>query len=105
MVLAASADGRLPVEADYYYGTSTIRLNNTGDTIRLLNPEGTLVDELAFGAGPPWPERDNGTSIQYDRAAYGDDNNDPAAWCLSTDLYAVGILATPGEENDYCSEP
>lgn len=59
------------------------RLNNTGDSVRLLDPAGIVVDEFEFPAtqsGMVWARDEDGE------------------WVLSS-------IATPGEENQFDPEP
>src|SRR6266542_3801329 len=48
--------GGLPV-----FGRFTKRLSNSGETLRLRNKSGRLMDEMTYGGRSPWPVAANGS--------------------------------------------
>ncbi len=59
-------------------------LNNAGERIEILTPDGTLVTRVDYSDDPPWPvEADgSGPSLVFDDPSA--DPSDPAAWRAST---------------------
>jgi hypothetical protein len=58
-------------------------LNNGGERIELLAPNGTLVTAVEYEDDPPWPTQADGSgaSLEFTRAS--EDPHDPAAWQAS----------------------
>jgi hypothetical protein len=69
----------------YYQSTTGIAINNSGDSVRLLAPDGSVVDEWAFGSDP-------GDNVSWARLPDG------GAW------HGRG-LPTPGGSNMALPEP
>ena len=80
-------------------------LNNTGETIKLLNNSGATVDSVAYLAGTGgWPPPTNGQGPSPVLCDYNADNNDPANWAAATTPTGVfigttEILANPGADS------
>ena len=74
-------------------GNFTGQLDNTGETVRLLNLNGRLMDEVTYSDSGDWPLGADGSGASLSRrnasAAEG-----PAAWAASTTLGG-----TPGAAN------
>lgn len=72
-------------------GGSTNRLANSGGTVRLVNPAGAVLLEVAYHAETPWPTAAAGAgpSLVLARPSFGE--GDPRAWAASA---AVG--GSPG---------
>ncbi len=83
------ANGSRPTEFAARYPAVTVAawfegsLNNGGERIELLAPDGSLVTAVEYDDSPPWPvEADgSGRSLEFDQPA--DDPHDPAAWHAS----------------------
>lgn len=114
VVLARSAsltDGT-GLKPDYVYDGFT--LNNTDDTIQLLNPDGiTIIDAINYGDGKAgWPKTPNGATLQFDAGIYlassatpVDVSNDFGLhWCEGWDPYGDGTRGTPGKPNRSCDK-
>jgi hypothetical protein len=76
------------------------RLNNGGDTLRLLNRLGALRVEVSYESDAPWPAAADGGghSLVLARPSYGED--DPRAWAPSEKM-----RGTPGEVNAVWPHP
>jgi hypothetical protein len=63
-------------------------LNDAGDTIRLVQPEGDTVLEVAYGAGAPWPSTPDGLgfSLVPQDPNVNPDPNDSRNWRASATL-------------------
>ncbi len=89
--------------ADYEWPSgNAFVLANGADTIS-LSCGGTLVDEVSYTSGAPFPNvagaAMNLDPGSYDAAANDDGNN----WCAATQSYN-GDLGTPGTANTVCDE-
>jgi regulation of enolase protein 1 (concanavalin A-like superfamily) len=64
-------------------GPFTGRLNNSGDTLRIVNASGATRFEVAYESNPPWPVAADGAghSLVLARPSYGEEN--PRAWTAS----------------------
>ena len=82
--------------ATYMYGEEFF-LGNKGDTVQLLDPSGTLVDEVTYQADVPWPALANGYSIELVSPEV--DNAQPGSWALAVQTYGKGDRGTPGGPN------
>ncbi len=85
-------NGGIAVDAPF-----TFSLNNGGETLRLLTPEGGVADEVPYRATPPWPEHTPGVSIELHFPA--GDNADGTLWRLSETPRPNGDYGTPGAAN------
>ncbi|MGE4182932.1 MAG: lamin tail domain-containing protein [Limisphaerales bacterium] len=85
-VLANSAR---PVEFAARYPAVTVAgwfegsLNNGGERLELLAPDGTLVTAVEYDDSPPWPAEADGSGRSLELDQPHDDPHDPAAWHAS----------------------
>lgn len=86
------------------YGWSGFGLNNGGDTIALMNPDGSVIDTLTYASAKlGWPKGASGVAYHLNPAkANAKDNDDGANWCLATSTYGLGDKGTPGAANVGC---
>ncbi|MBI5537445.1 MAG: lamin tail domain-containing protein [Deltaproteobacteria bacterium] len=102
----ANMDGFLP---DYAYGsTSSIQFANTGDTIRVLLPSDTLIDQVVFSSATGFPTAVFGTdahSMQHKTLTPSAVDNDTGTnWCQSLKAYGLGTsYGTPQAKSDLCA--
>lgn len=90
------------VQVDYKY--SGITLSNGADEVLLRDANGTLIDMLAYGDGPLWPDS---AGIALNLAPPASStllNDDPANWCdAQLPFHPVNPdLGTPGQPNTAC---
>ncbi len=77
------------VVGDFRFG-----LSNAGDSVRLFNTHGELVDSLSYDDTAPWPTGPDGTGTTLSLVSPSLDNADAGSW---NDSAAKG---TPGIGND-----
>ncbi len=83
-----------------YIGDIEFGLSNYGDSVRIYNAEGTLVDSLTYGITDPWPEGANGAGHTLELRHPTYDNALPENWADSAEF------GTPGKRNSvYAWEP
>lgn len=88
------------------FGASAIQwtsggLNNSGETIAILNPAGDTIDKVAYLAAAPWPLGANSQGHSLVLCNPNSDNNDPANWqdcATATGIIINGkeLFANPG---------
>lgn len=95
-----AASGGVP--AAYVY--EGIGLNNTTDSIKLLNADGSVVDQVDYkNGGADWPPTTTGKALQLSPDTLDATANDLGAnWCLAYETYGAGDLGTPGKANGVC---
>ncbi|MEM6676001.1 MAG: lamin tail domain-containing protein [Planctomycetota bacterium] len=103
-VLAREGDptqnGGVDVDAVY----SGFSLNNGADQIVLEAPGGFIVDRVAYGDGPTWPD-ESGRSVSLSARAWGRSIATLAVcWCPGETPMPAGDLGTPGAMNDVCGD-
>ncbi len=93
------------IEPDFSTGTAMV-LINSGDTLRLTDPFGRLVDEITWGPDSLLPDP-NGGSIARSMSAMSAlaDNGDVSQWCVTHTQYGDGDRGTPGATNDCVATP
>ena len=69
-------------------------INNSGETIELLNDGGATVDELTYDDGPTWPVTADGSCVSVELVDPTSDNSDASNWQPS---FIFG--GTPGAVN------
>ncbi len=74
---------------DFVFG-----LKNSGESLRLYDPTGVLVDSVRYGDDPPWPREADGLGLTLELANPNWDNTNPLNWRGS--LVRGG---TPGYQN------
>ena len=111
--------GVICVNAEAYnntYGIQTIEwtsggLSNSGETIKILNPGGDVVDEVTFGNANDWPSISS-TSANLGHSIvlcdYDSDNNVGTNWMLSSSSVGVQIdgkdvFASPSTQDLACT--
>jgi hypothetical protein len=78
-------------------GSFIFGLSNNGDTVRLFDAGGVLVDVVVYDDGYPWPEASDGDGSTLSLKNPESDNGYFAHWVASTGS------GTPGEQNDIYS--
>ncbi len=89
-ILVKSATG---TGASGAIGSFTGALNNSGDTIKLRNLNGRVMDELSYSDSGDWPLGADGSGATLARRT-GTAASGPAAWATSTQMGG-----TPGAKN------
>ncbi len=79
-------------------------LNNSGESIILVDASGNFVDSVAYDDMDPWPTDADGSGPSLELKSSTLDNNDGANWQLSGGLTGViingnEVKGTPGAEN------
>jgi len=89
--------------ADYAYGTG-MSFSNSGDAVRVMLPDKTIVDSVAWTSSTSWPYHTDGHSMQYNTSTPVATGNDvSAAWCESKKPYGTGTsYGTPNAPSDGC---
>ncbi|MCO4760729.1 MAG: lamin tail domain-containing protein [Myxococcales bacterium] len=105
VVLATEASKTLNGGLIAAYGWSGFGLNNGGDTIALMNPDGSVIDQITFSSGTNgWPKSASGRSYHLNPKHMSTTANDAGAnWCLGTAVYGAGDKGTPGSPNVGCA--
>ncbi len=99
VTLGQGTEAELGFAPDYAL-PAQVTLLNDGDTVRLVCG-GTVVDEVEYGEGGPWPTFTPGVSIAVGADITTANANDVgAAWCASSSEYGLMQLGTPGAPND-----
>jgi len=98
-----------------YGGTNTLygefdgKLENNGETLRLVKPgptpaEDLIVDEVRYDSEPPWPGAANGTGPSLQLVDPTQDNNRVANWAaVNTNSSPAIKRYTPGAANSVLS--
>jgi cysteine-rich repeat protein len=109
---SASLTENTGINPDYVYSGFT--LNNTTDSVKLLNPDLTTVIDMAqYGDGKGgWPQTPSGATLQLDAGVYLASSPTPVEiandhgpnWCIGWDVYGDGSKGTPGKPNRPCDK-
>jgi hypothetical protein len=81
------------------------KLENGGETLRLIKPGATpdddlIVDEVCYDSVPPWPAAANGTGASLQLIDPAQDNNRVANWtAVPTNVVPAKARYTPGAQN------
>ncbi|MDP3683295.1 MAG: CotH kinase family protein, partial [Ignavibacteria bacterium] len=79
-------------------GEFSFGLSANGETVRLFNENGSLIDSIKFISSSPWPIEPNGTGATLALINPSLDNSVPESWKASFNL------GTPGKQNDVFSD-
>ncbi len=79
-------------------------LSNNGESIRLVDAGGNLIDSVFYDDSDPWPTEPDGNGPSLELIDAGLDNNDGINWQFSGGTTGViingaEVSGTPGEEN------
>ncbi|MCP4306183.1 MAG: lamin tail domain-containing protein [bacterium] len=83
------------VAVDYSYGTDMV-LYNAADEVVIVDPNGTIVDQVAYDDGRTFPDPD-GSALALKSLALRNDVGDH--WCAANTPYGDGDGGTPGAPN------
>lgn len=80
-------------------------LSNGGETVKLFDAAGMLIDSVAYEPGNGWPLGANGFGASLEFCDLDSDNNDPENWNASENATGITInefeiLASPGAANN-----
>jgi len=98
-------NGAFPFTPDYD-GTGNFALNNSGDNVRIWNPDFILVDAVEFTDAAPWPTEPDGDGPSLSLLDLDLDNSIPENWAGSNQLdgspgafnFPINILTPNGGE-------
>ncbi|MFC3121352.1 ExeM/NucH family extracellular endonuclease [Agaribacter flavus] len=86
-----SANGGVSI--DYAYG-SQMALSNGADELVVVDPDGNVVDEIAYDGGPNFPDPNGASMVLVD---FSGDNNVGNKWAEDTNnIFSDGDFGTPG---------
>ncbi len=77
-----------------YIGEFDFGLSSSGETLRLYNNTGDLIDSFAYSPSSPWPHQPNGFGPTLSLLDASSDNSLPSSWGYSI------AFGTPGAENN-----
>ncbi|MCP3996200.1 MAG: lamin tail domain-containing protein [bacterium] len=80
---------------DYAYGAAMV-LYNAADEVVLVDPNGTIVDQVAYDDGRTFPDAE-GASMTLQSLALRNDVGEH--WCVANTPYGEGDSGTPGAHN------
>ncbi len=87
-------------EVENILGSFEFGLSGNGELIRLLNPDGAVVDSVRYDDGPPWPAEADGSGPTLELMNPAWDNGLPGSWQSSNGN------GTPGSVNSvFMSNP
>ena len=97
LVLGRNADPATNggIAVDYAYGTAMV-LYNAADEVVLVDPNGTIVDQVAYDDGRTYPDPE-GASMALQSLVLRNDVGEH--WCVANTPYGDGDLGTPGAHN------
>ena len=105
LIICAESDywsnGGVECDGTFHYWTlgGGFALANAGDEVRLLTPDGHLVDEVAYGEGFASEGEAVGLPPSVTSSVVNDDEEE---WCDQRTLMSFGDAGTPGVHNDLC---
>ncbi|NMB75256.1 MAG: lamin tail domain-containing protein [Myxococcales bacterium] len=95
-----ATNGGVTVDYDY----ASFALANGSDSVRLIAPDGTLIDAVRYDTAAGW-SISAGRSLRLDEELLDAElNDDPAAWCPVLESYGLGDGGTPGAPGGTCLE-
>ncbi|HPK10049.1 MAG TPA: lamin tail domain-containing protein [Saprospiraceae bacterium] len=96
-------------ELDALFGTNSIQvtagaLNNSGETLAVLDAQDNVIDEVTYSRDAPWPSEANGNGSSLELCDPNSDNSLPESWTASLNatgkiVNGIEINASPGEQN------
>lgn len=103
-VTAINAQAMMNVFGINVHEWSNGALNNSGESIKLLDAANNLIDSVAYDDADPWPLEPDGLGPSLELIDASSDNNDGANWQSSgagTGVIINGheVSGTPGAEN------
>lgn len=110
VVAVDSAKFRQAFNIEAFQWNAGQALNNSGETITLVKPDGSLVDMVAYDDDMlPWPSQADGFGPSLQLCEPVSENNNGANWAPSSQptgffVSGIQILATPGTANN-CAPP
>jgi len=78
--------------------TYTGKLNNGGETLRLKDPHGNIIDSLTYNTVSPWPLLDELNDQSIALKELNSDNSQGKNWGVQS------IEFTPGKANQFCDD-
>ncbi len=82
------------------FGPFTKRLSNSGESLRLRNKNGRLMDEMTYGSRPPWPVAANGSGGSLAKKIRFSASSRPENWRVSAQAGgtpgAINFVEDPG---------
>ncbi|HOX46615.1 MAG TPA: MopE-related protein [Myxococcota bacterium] len=83
-----------------------VQLNNSSDSVNLLDPAGTVVDRVAYDGGPSFPSP-SGASLSLEPGFDAAANDAGGSWCAAQAPIpgGCGDRGSPGAENESCQSP
>ena len=73
--------------AESIVGTYSGGLDNNGETLTLLDSEGTVIKSLTYNNTSPWPSRPDGDGSSLEIIDFAGDANDPDNWAPSVSFH------------------
>ncbi|HUR30826.1 MAG TPA: lamin tail domain-containing protein [Saprospiraceae bacterium] len=103
-VTAINAEAMLNIYNITVHQWSSGALNNSGETIILLDASDNIVDSVAYSDSDPWPSEADGSGPSLELIDPSLDNNDGTNWQISgggTGIIINGneVSGTPGAQN------
>lgn len=71
-------------------GNFTFGLSGNGESVRLLDAEGKVIDRVDYASAAPWPDTADGTGYTIELTDVSSDNSRPENWRAAT------LFGTPG---------
>ncbi|MFC1528992.1 CotH kinase family protein [Candidatus Latescibacterota bacterium] len=81
-------------DVSYYIGSFGFGLANGGDSLRLFDSKGAIIDSLTYDNNAPWPVEPDGYGCTLSLRSPELDNSLPGNWATSV------MHGTPGEKNE-----
>lgn len=70
------------------------KLSNSSELVRLIDPQGAVVDQVEYQSTDTWPVTPDGQGPSLERIDLSSDESGPRAWAASS-----GVGGTPGQPN------
>ncbi len=98
IVLANDTDTYLQVHGKLPFGEYSRALSNSGQTLKLSDAFGNIIDEVSYSDDAPWPAEADGDGLYLQLIDPNQDNNDPTNW-MAKELTIQGLLTIQKTEN------